>query len=254
MSEEGARKRRRFWGPRRRHRFLGAFFALPLLWLCVTGLLLQHQDTFGLDKKKVKWVWLLKSYHQIPEGTPQTVTAGRFTVAGWGGMLFVDGRMLEESGELVGAVAKPAELVIATENEVFVYDAQGAYLDRLGEESLPAIPIEEVGLADEGRVVLKIRGAVHGISENLLEFEKMSSQIDKETTWSTPVPDAEEKRSLQRSLVQSSDFTWSRVVTDLHSGSLLGKLGRLMVDLTGIAVIVLTLFGIRLLFRKPRNQ
>jgi hypothetical protein len=50
--------------------------------------------------------------------------------------------------------------------------------------------------------------------------------------------------------VEGAGFTWSRVVTDLHSGSLFGKAGRFLVDLTGLAVIVLTLFGIRLLFKR----
>ena len=42
---------------------------------------------------------------------------------------------------------------------------------------------------------------------------------------------------------------WARVITDLHSGSLLGKVGRFLVDVSGIAIIVVTILGIRLLFR-----
>ena len=60
----------------------------------------------------------------------------------------------------------------------------------------------------------------------------------------------EEKASLQETLVEKADFTWSRVITDLHSGTLLGKVGRFLVDLTGLAVIVLTVLGIRLLFKR----
>ena len=68
--------------------------------------------------------------------------------------------------------------------------------------------------------------------------------------WNSPEAGEEEKASLQRVLVESSEFTWSRVITDLHSGSLLGKVGRFLVDLTGLAVIVLTVLGIRLLFKR----
>ena len=50
--------------------------------------------------------------------------------------------------------------------------------------------------------------------------------------------------------MENAGFTWSRVITDLHSGSLLGKVGRFLVDLTGFAVIVLTLLGIRLLVKR----
>jgi hypothetical protein len=248
MSEERSRKRRRFWGSRRWHRYLGAVFALPLLWLCITGLLLQHQDDLGLDERRVKSEWLLKQYDQIPEGEPQLAKAGRFTVAEWGGVLFLGGKILEESGTLVGVVAKPAELVVATSEEVFVYDAQGTYLDRLGEESLPGVPIEKVGLDDAGRVVLEIDGERHALSDDVLVHEAVSE--NGAVSWSVIKTGGAERGALQEALVEGAGFTWSRVITDLHSGSLLGKLGRLMVDLTGVAVIVLTLFGIRLVFKR----
>ena len=248
MAEERPRKRRRSGAPRRWHRYLGAIFALPLLWLVVSGLLLQHQEKLGLSEKKVSSAWLLKRYDQIPEGTPTVTSAGRFEVAGWGGVLFVDDRVLEESGILVGAVARPRELVIATGSEVFVYDSQGDYLDRLGEESLPAVPIMGIGLDDSRRVHLKTSAGQHALGEDFLDFE--AAAPGAVVKWNSPEAGEEEKASLQRVLVESSEFTWSRVITDLHSGSLLGKVGRFLVDLTGLAVIVLTVLGIRLLFKR----
>jgi len=68
--------------------------------------------------------------------------------------------------------------------------------------------------------------------------------------WNTLEVGREEKASLQEALMENAGFTWSRVITDLHSGSLLGKVGRFLVDLTGFAVIVLTLLGIRLLVKR----
>ena len=245
---ERPRKRRRRGAPRRWHRYLGAIFALPLLWLVVSGLLLQHQEKLGLSEKKVGSAWLLKRYNQIPKGNPTVVSAGRFKVAGWGGVLFVDDRALEESGILVGAVALPGELVISTDNEVFVYDAQGEYIDRLGEESLPAVPLTGIGLDKANRIHLKSGAGQHVLGEAFLDYE--AAPPAAEVKWSSPQAGEEEKASLQRVLVESSEFTWSRVITDLHSGSLLGKVGRFLVDLTGLAVIVLTVLGIRLLFKR----
>ena len=160
----------------------------------------------------------------------------------------MDDRVLEESGILVGAVARPRELVIATGSEVFVYDSQGDYLDRLGEESLPAVPITGVGLDESFRVHLKTEAGQHVLGEDFLDFEAAAPGTT--VKWNSPEAGEEEKASLQRVLVESSEFTWSRVITDLHSGSLLGKVGRFLVDLTGLAVIVLTVLGIRLLFKR----
>ena len=252
MSGDRPRRKGRRAGPRRWHRqwhrYLGAIFAVPLLWLVVSGLLLQHGERLGLTEKKVSSAWLLKRYNQIPQGIPKVTRAGRFLVAGWSGEIFVDDRLLEESGLLVGAVALPGELVIATENEIFVYDAQGLYLDRLGEESLPSVPLLRIGLAGSDQIHLETDAGQHVLGEGFFEFETAPSGA--EVVWSDLREGREERSSLEKVLVEGSEFTWSRVITDLHSGSLLGKLGRFFVDLTGVAVLVVTVLGIRLLFRR----
>ena len=252
MGDKRPRSKGRRSGPRRWHRqwhrYLGAVFALPLLWLVISGLLLQHGEKLGLSEKKVSSAWLLKQYDQIPEGMPTVTRAGRFRVAGWDGEVFVDNRLLEESGTLVGAVALPAELVVAVENEIFVYDAQGLYLDRLGEESLPAVPLEKIGIDSANRVHIRTDAGQHMLGEGFFEFELASPE--SEVVWSSLSEGVEERDSLQQVLVEGSEFTWSRVITDLHSGSLLGKVGRFFVDLTGVAVLVLTVLGIRLLVRR----
>ena len=74
MTKERPRRKRRSGRPRRWHRLLGAAFALPLLWLTASGLLLQHQTTLGLDEKLVKSAWLLKRYNQIPDSVPMSVS------------------------------------------------------------------------------------------------------------------------------------------------------------------------------------
>ena len=252
MGKDRPRKKGRRPGPRKWHRqwhrYLGAVFALPLLWLTVSGLLLQHGERLGLTEKKVSSAWLLKRYNQIPVGVPSVTEAGRFLVAEWGGQIFVDDRLLEESGVLTGAVALPAELVVATENEIFVYDSQGLYLDRLGEESLPAVPLTGIGLDSDNRIHLETAAGQHVLGEGFLDFEEASPEAV--VAWSSLREGNKELDPLQQILVEGSEFTWSRVITDLHSGSLLGKTGRFFVDLTGIAVIVLTVLGIRLLFRR----
>ena len=67
--------------------------------------------------------------------------------------------------------------------------------------------------------------------------------------WSILEESPQKRAALQKTLVEDSEFTWSRVITDLHSGSLFGTVGRFLVDLSGVAVLVLTVLGIRLLFR-----
>ena len=190
------------WGPRRWHRYLGAVLALPLLWLCVTGLLLQHQERLGLGERRVNSAWLLERYKQIPAGEPRVAAAGRFTVANWGGLLFLDDVPVEESGHLVGAVAKPAELVVATESELLVYDAQGEFLDRLDEASLPGIPVKRLGLDAAGRVLLAVEGGATYATEDFLAFEQVPGA--REARWSSVAAAPEERGRLERRLAEAA--------------------------------------------------
>lgn len=244
---DAVRKKRRIWGARRWHRYLGAVFALPLLWLCVTGLLLQHQDWFGFNERTVSSEWLLRRYDQLPETQPRETKAGRFLISEWEETLFLDEEILQESGKLVGAVAKPAELLIALPEAIFVYDSQGDYFDRLGPESLPGVPVKRIGMNAAQEVVVEVEGGYYVLSDDLLSF---GSSSPDNVDWNAPKERIDREEELAFVLARDANFTWGRVITDLHSGSLFGKVGRFLVDLTGIMVIVLTLFGIRLLFRR----
>ena len=64
--------------------------------------------------------------------------------------------------------------------------------------------------------------------------------------------DADRKR-LGLAIAEQAGVPWSRVVLDLHSGNLRGTTGKLIVDLSGLGIIVMSLMGMKLVFRKQRG-
>jgi hypothetical protein len=58
---------------------------------------------------------------------------------------------------------------------------------------------------------------------------------------------------LEEAIAEQAGIPWSRVMLDLHSGNLGGTAGKLLVDVTGVGIIVLTLMGFKLVFRKSRG-
>lgn len=247
MSTAAPKRRRRWLRARSWHHWLGAVFALPLLWVTASGLLLNRADDLGLNRKLVRSGNLLEHYGMLPEGEARGVAAGTRRVAGWDGLLFLDESLLEEEGVLVGAVAAGPDLVVGTSDSLYVYAPQGELADVLGEASLPAFPVERVGNTADGGLVVEAGGSSWRASEDYLSFGEVPAG---EVRWSVPVP--VESGPLESSLAEGARIPWSRVVLDLHSGNWFGPAGRLLVDLTGLGVIVMTLFGIKLVFKRIR--
>ena len=251
MKEEESRRRPgRFWA-RRWHRWLGVVFGIPLVWLTVSGLVLRHADGLGLHQARVKSGWLLRKYGMIPEGQARGCAVGGREFSEWGESLFMDGSVLEESGELVGAVAKGGDTVVATTDYLLVYDAAGGFADQLGEESLPVVPLEAIGVDGNGAVVVRGGGKAWRIAGDFLSHEVAGPA---EVRWSAveDLPEAKQA-ALERSLAEQAGISRYRVWLDLHSGNLFGWVGKWAVDLSGIAIIVLSVMGFRLVFRKPRG-
>lgn len=240
-------RRGRYW-VRRWHRWLGVIFLGPLLWLTLSGLMLRYAEELGLDEAIVGSGRLLEHYGMIPEGVPRVVVAGEREVGEWGEVLFLDGQMLDEVGDLRGAVDAGGQVVVATEDYLLVYDLQGEWEQKLGEESLPGVPIEALGMAGDGRVLVRVDGRVWKFDDDLIVFTEIA-EVDG-LRWSVPEPGLEDQFAAE--LAAQAGIPWSRVVLDLHSGNLGGTGGKLLVDVTGLAVIVLSLFGVKLVFRKPR--
>lgn len=243
--------RRGGWWVRRWHRLLGVVFAIPLAWLSISGLLLRHAEGLGLDERQIRSSWLLKRYGMIPEGVPRGVRVGEREVVEWGQNLFVGGVLVEESGVLVGSVAHGRDLIVGLEDYLLVYDAGGMLVDQLGEASLPGGPLEAVGVDPEGAVMVRAGGMVWRIAPDFLEY---SAAPGADVAWSKPVAlEDGGGEDLGVLLAQQAGISYYRVLLDSHSGNLFGPVTQWAVDITAIGVIVLTVMGIGLVFRKPRK-
>jgi hypothetical protein len=234
-------KRRRV--ARHWHRWLGLFAALPLLWLSVTGLLLNHIVDLGLNDKRVSAEWVLKRYHQLPEGKPVAFMANERLVAEWDGALYLDGKFLEGfEGELVGAVGVKDKLVIATKESVGVFDGSDAMAIELDELSLPVLPLQGVAVA-ENVLLVKSDSGWSSFSDDFLLFEEWNDSAEAVTFH---LLNDEELGDLESAITSSRSMPMDRVIGDAHSGKLFGWPGWLIMDLTALGAIILTILGLRL--------
>jgi len=246
MTEPTLKRRRR--NARSWHRWLGLVAAIPLLWLSISGLLLNHAAFLGLNESEVSTGWILKKYNQVPEGDPRGIQVGDRKVSQWGKLLFLDHEDLQLNGNLVGGVAVKNRLVIATDERVAIVNGSGEMELDLDELSLPPLPVEGVGVEGQ-QLVLRSAGETYRFSDDFLSFEE--AEILLSTTSLSLLEDGA-RDELESAIRTRNAMPLSRVILDAHSGKLFGLPGTLLTDLAAISVIVLTILGLRLFpKRKP---
>ena len=246
MKQEGPRRRRHV--ARQWHRWLGLIASLPLLWLAISGVLLNHAESLGLNDRMVSTGWILRHYNQLPEGEPLALNVGDRKVVEWDGYLFLDSKPLTLQGRLVGAEALKGQLVIALDEVIGIYDGSNELVLELDELSLPEVPVEAIDFI-ENRLLVKVGSGWYQLSEDFFTSEESTEE---------GIPDRPEKlagedlETLSEAIRTRRSMPLSRVILDAHSGSLFGWPGWLITDLSAVSLIVLTLLGLRL-FPKRRS-
>ena len=239
--------------PKRRarpwHRVIGLLSALPLLWVVVTGALLNHTVDWKLDERMVDHPWVMRAYGMSPRGEPRVVDAAGHRVAVWDGMVFLDGELLDLPGELVGAVADGDGLAVVSSSHVLRLNGNSEQIELLDSASLPGVPL--TGVRRQGnRIDLRDGSGWHEVVDDWLDFRDAA---DGEAQTLEPLPDGAERQALYQAWSQGG-LPLSRILLDLHAGKFLGAMGRYFYDLVALATIILCITGGVLFFRKPRRN
>lgn len=207
---------------RRGHRWAGMVLVAFVVYLAATGILLNHSNDFGLDRRYVSWSWLLDAYGiGAPAPYAGKVALGSLAVVGDGQRAHV----LLASGELVESIDLSA--------------------------SLPGA-IERVGRVDD-RAVLQSGGNMYRSDEDVTVFEPWAGGVATQVSWSAEVdPNAAGLDALQTAW-RGRGLTVERVLLDLHSGRILAVPGRLLLDVLAIGMILLSITGLMLANSRRRN-
>ncbi len=202
---------------------MGTSLVVFVVFLAATGIALNHAVDFGLDRKYLRWSWLLDAYGMGEPGSfAGKVAVGSFAVVGDGRRVHV----LLDSGELVESID-------------------------LG----PALPgdIERVGSA-AGRAVLQSAGRLFRSDAEVSGFAAWTEGDPAGVEWSPRVDrDAAGLEVLQYEW-RGQGVSVERVLLDLHSGRILAAPGRLFLDIVAIGTILLGVSGLVMTRLRRRNE
>lgn len=237
---------------RRMHRWLGLALLAPLLLLAATGILLNHTEGLGLDQRHAGAGWLTRLYGIEPQPPDGGYPVGERWISHARDTVFLDARPIDEMpGPLLGAARLDGVLAVATPRAVSLYTADGRTVDTV---ELPADAQPATAFAVAGdRAMLSTPGKTYALDEGMTGWTAGSASPG-ETMRERPLPAALRERITRK--LAASTLSWERVLLDLHSGRLFGRLGPWLMDLAGLAVAVLAATGCVMWWRvtRPRRR
>jgi hypothetical protein len=234
---------------RRWHARIGLAAVVLLLFLAVTGVVLNHATDLGLDARYVHAAWLARWYGIAAESPRRAFRSGGHHLIAANGRWVLDGRVSDEKlPQPVGLVELPDMIVVASSASLYLYGKDGVLIDRLERNALPAVPVQAIG-AGARQLVLRTASGTFETSDALSWQPAPREAI----AWSSPVDLSIAERERYAEMLEPG-ISVQQLLLDLHSGRFAGRYGPLAVDLLAVLLGVLSLSGAWLFLKRKRRR
>lgn len=234
---------------RRWHARLGVAAALFFGVLVVTGIALNHTESFGLAHIPVRSAALARWLGLPAPAVLNVVELDTPLVATRDAWLYRDQPLPEGHGEVLGAVRTPALLAVATARQLVLYIPTGERIDTLEGDALPGLPLAALGQDDNTALVVRTPRGTFASVDGIAWQPHDGAAV----RWSraTP-PSAAQAKYAARLLVPALPL--ERIVLDIHAGRFLGRYGPWFVDAVAAILLALASSGLWIQWRGWRQK
>jgi hypothetical protein len=233
------------------HRWLGIACALLVLWLSVTGILLNHGSALGFDRKYAHAPWLLRAYGITPQAPARGFPVAGHWISQIGEQLFLDAKPVAQlRGTLIGVATLPGIILIAASDTAVLLTREGELIESLGREALPGTMLA-VGNTGQ-HLLIRTADGIYASGAELISFEPYPGQWPATSSPAQALP-----VEVAQGIVAAGGgikLSQERVLADLHSGRLFGRYGPLVMDLAAVGFMILALTGVWLWWRYRRTR
>lgn len=233
------------------HRSIGIFSAGFMLFLALSGFVLNHSQNFQLDKNFISSPSLLFWYGIKADLNSKGFQFDENWVSEQENKLFWNENPVSECEKLQDAIATRDFILTLCTNKIIVLSPQGALVEIIGElpETFLKIGIGDTETLSKGEIHLKGQVKNYRLNLNTLKYSPGNEDfIDSSSRKIENLPPsllAEiEKQHLSHSI------TRERLLLDLHSGRFFGKTGVIFVDILALLFCFLSISGAWLWLRR----
>jgi PepSY-associated TM region len=223
------------------HRRIGLSVVVMVIFLAISGLLLNHSPSIGLSQQTLRSQWLLDWY-----GFETTAFTGFKLEKKWlshpgGHDLFLNDKPVSScKAPLLGASRTPSLLLALCQDELVILTHEGDLVEKVS--TLNGLPESTSALQVVGEEILIISNAkILSLNIDTLKTQASNTHV---TEWSkaTPLPQRLIEQLNQHAALPG--VSMETLILDLHSGRFFGTAGVLFVDLVGLLICLLALTGL----------
>jgi len=234
------------------HRYMGISAAVFVLLIAVTGLLLNHTNTFGFGKQHVQSDWILDWYGIKAPEQILSFPAGKHYITLMGEDLYLDQKEIRgNSRQLAGVIFANDMFVIAVSDSILLLTPDGEQIDYLsGKDGVPS-GIQQVGLDATGSIVVRTDYERYQPDADFLHWKRRNNDSSV-IRWTSPSPISPEFRATLQHHFRGEVLPVERVLLDMHSGHIFGRFGPWVFDAVAVLLILLALSGTSIWFKRKR--
>jgi len=223
------------------HRRIGLIASAFIIFLVVTGIVLQHSDDLNLPTNYLANSWLLNHYGIKPNPIT-TYQLGNQTISHAGESIYLSGKPINAHAQAsLGAILLNSEIVIATPTSLIVIDKKGNVLDEITtKDGLNEFPL---GIALSKNRTPVLRG-VNTYWEGNISLTNWQPLAGPHPNWIAPTITLPALKQVVEKQDMSQQISLERFILDAHSGRLFGQYGIYIIDLAAILLLVLSVTGI----------
>lgn len=218
------------------HRYTGLIIAVVVIFVAITGILLNHTDDLKLDKQFVKSTAILDWYGiEGPNPAYAYSIAGQWVTQADRQIYLNTKPILKIKEPLVGAAMNDEFIVAAFPNALIMLSTEGEVIEQINKS-----PIENIASGQNERIYIKSQDQVYFSDDGLLTWETSDQQ---NVNWATPASLPTSLKQNLRKDARHRVLPYERVMLDIHSGRFFGRFGVYVIDFTGLLLILLTISG-----------
>lgn len=223
------------------HRTIGFIATIFIVVLVISGLALNHTGELKLDEIYIENDLVLDWYGIAPQKAPVSYRAGRHLVTQIDQRVYLDDVEITGNSEsLMGAVGSADFIVLAFTHSIHLITQEGELIEKVtGLQGLPG-EIQGLGLGPGGEIIIRSGGVVFYSDPGMQAWSP-----DKETAgfWSVNEKPAVPMEKKLIRMYRGKGLSLEKLLGDVHSGRILGRLGVFLVDLSGIIFVILSITG-----------
>ncbi len=257
----------RFW-----HRWLGLVISLLLMYLAITGWLLNHSEDWQWSNRFVQSTWFMRAYGiaeptadvtialypslfnqpALTQSSSKQSSSNHHWLSQWQQKIFVDQHLLlaDFQGPLVAVLVLPDVYLLATQDSLQAVNPQGQRIWQLDGLDLLPSPITGLVVSNQ-QIILQTPHKNWLFDAKQLSWQPAFSVLEIPDSSLDVIASQSLPMDLQAAIVpqvSQKQVSWQQVLLDLHSGRLFKAV--VVMDITAWLLLVLSISGLLLFFRR----